>query len=517
MVSSALPHFDVLYVISDLHLGGPPGKQIFNQGKLLAALIDHVRQSDPDRTVGLVLAGDIVDFLADQEPDYFKTPMKALRSLRAVMTDPTFRDVFVALRRFVQTAYRQLVLLLGNHDLELALPEVREELTEQLCAWAEFEGTDGNLEPIPAEQADAARGRLRLILDVTGLLCNVGGAEVLCIHGNEVDEWNRVDPARLVRVSAAANRKSEEAPWVPNAGSQLVIDVMNPIKARYPFVDLLKPEDEIVIPVLAAMARMASTQPKDETGKRIEGIKWGSVPSIVVRQGLGVIGRWFWLGEESPTEAGELFVTAPQLPSDELMAQVERDLLAGLSPLDLVSADEEQTLGLFSSVVHIGDFLRRARKLPPERALREGLQRWLHRDATFDLASHDQTYQRIDKLVSQKIDVVIAGHTHLARAIDRPGGGIYYNSGTWIRLIQLTLEQLQSDGNFQQICKALQHGTMEALDACPGLIMSMPTVVCIREDEGAVTSALYKCQSSGGVLTVTPMPGTVRQIQRGTL
>ena len=41
--------------------------------------------------------------------------------------------------------------------------------------------------------------------------------------------------------------------WIPNAGTELVIDVMNGIKRDYPFVDLLKPEVEAVVPVLLAI------------------------------------------------------------------------------------------------------------------------------------------------------------------------------------------------------------------------------------------------------------------------
>ena len=42
-------------------------------------------------------------------------------------------------------------------------------------------------------------------------------------------------------------------PWTPNAGSQLVVEVMNAVKRDYPFVDLLKPETEAVLPILAAL------------------------------------------------------------------------------------------------------------------------------------------------------------------------------------------------------------------------------------------------------------------------
>ena len=41
--------------------------------------------------------------------------------------------------------------------------------------------------------------------------------------------------------------------WVPNAGTKLVIDVMNAVKATHPFIDLLKPESTAAVPLLLAL------------------------------------------------------------------------------------------------------------------------------------------------------------------------------------------------------------------------------------------------------------------------
>jgi hypothetical protein len=62
---TCIPQFDELYSISDLHLGGEPGFQIFGSGKELAWLIRHLGAERPERTrVALVINGDFVDFLA---------------------------------------------------------------------------------------------------------------------------------------------------------------------------------------------------------------------------------------------------------------------------------------------------------------------------------------------------------------------------------------------------------------------------------------------------------------------
>ena len=91
-----LPQFDALYVISDLHLGGKEGFQIFRQPARLAGFISwlaggaapdtrgdapsilgdetpsDVQRERPslDQNVALVLNGDVVDFLAEDNPEY---------------------------------------------------------------------------------------------------------------------------------------------------------------------------------------------------------------------------------------------------------------------------------------------------------------------------------------------------------------------------------------------------------------------------------------------------------------
>jgi UDP-2,3-diacylglucosamine pyrophosphatase LpxH len=231
---SSLPQFDEMHVISGLHLGGAPGFQIFNSSKELVALIDYIRDR-PAARVALVINGDSVDFLAEPGATYFD-PNGANDKLDRIASNPSFQPVFQALRLFVARSNRQLIVTLGNHDIELALPWVRSHFVDILS------GND-----------DASKGRITLSFDGAGYSCSVGNSSVLCIHGNEVDTWNVTDYERLRRAGrdCVQGRATEE--WIPNAGTKLVIDVMNGIKRGYPFVDLLKPEVEAVVPVLLAM------------------------------------------------------------------------------------------------------------------------------------------------------------------------------------------------------------------------------------------------------------------------
>src|SRR6185369_3346565 len=88
-------------------------------------------------------------------------PVGAVRKLQRVFEDPSFSPVWDALRRFAATARRTLVLALGNHDVELALPDVEAALLARIA------------------EDDAARGRVRFAMDGTGYACLVGGRRVL--------------------------------------------------------------------------------------------------------------------------------------------------------------------------------------------------------------------------------------------------------------------------------------------------------------------------------------------------
>ena len=56
------PKFYELYVISDLHLGGTKGFQIFKAGVDLEKFIDYLRELTPGKEIALLINGDLVDF-----------------------------------------------------------------------------------------------------------------------------------------------------------------------------------------------------------------------------------------------------------------------------------------------------------------------------------------------------------------------------------------------------------------------------------------------------------------------
>jgi Calcineurin-like phosphoesterase len=103
---------DTLVVfLSDCHIGGDPGRDIFESPDELASLLDEL--DEHPGPVELVLAGDFFDFLRIAEVPDGKD--------RASVTTarPEYRGLFDRLRRFAAGASRTVVYLPGNHDAEM--------------------------------------------------------------------------------------------------------------------------------------------------------------------------------------------------------------------------------------------------------------------------------------------------------------------------------------------------------------------------------------------------------------
>ena len=233
--------FDELYVISDLHMGGrrdaDQNFQIFNQGGRLGKFIEHVATQRPDGELALVLNGDVFDSLAEDDivGGIALSAESALRMMDHLYTDESFAPVWDALASFVEKPRRHLVFVIGNHDIEIALPVVEHSIRDRLSGGV-------------AERA----ARIAFSVHGAGFVCEVGGARVFCTHGNEVDKWNWVDYSALGQLANAINagRSVDPSRWKANAGTQLVIKVMNTVKRQFPFIDLLKPEAAAVGAVL---------------------------------------------------------------------------------------------------------------------------------------------------------------------------------------------------------------------------------------------------------------------------
>jgi UDP-2,3-diacylglucosamine pyrophosphatase LpxH len=506
--------FDELHVISDLHLGGSSGRQIFDQGPVVAAMIRQLVALPRERKVGLVVNGDFVDFLAEPAATWFD-PEGAVSRLERIAADPAFSSVFDALREFLQTPGRRLVLTLGNHDLELALPWVRERLMDLLSGVNE-----------------AAQSRITLAFDGAGFRCRVGSASVLCVHGNEVDEWNVTDHEQIRRIGRDIVQGRSPEAWKPNAGTRMVIEVMNEIKRDHPFVDLLKPEFQAAVPALLVIKPAIAGKIAD-IGKVALRLKWDSVkirfgflsaensnhaelsvsPPLVRLLSSHPMGGAPRTREPSQEEvlrqllSGGISATtsgaASPLSGADLLARAEQQMAGKRLPLELISTPEaEARLSVTDAV------WKRMMGRDDAEVLRAALES-VQNDRSFELDAEDETFRRLDALTGPTLRYVISGHTHLRRALPRSrGGGFYYNTGTWARLMQLTREHLENAADFTQVFAALKVPTLAALDQTP-FVARHPTAACLEADgESARGSLREYALGPDGSLNVSTLPGS---------
>lgn len=483
------PIFDELYVVSDLHLGAPAGHQIFGQGARLAATIERLAQAASGTSRALVINGDFVDFLAEEPSEYFDAA-GAVRKLARIIADAGFSPVFQALRRLLKSPGGHVVIVLGNHDVELALPHVQHWLGHWL-----------------SEGADDRLGRLHFATDGAGYQCQVGNKRVLCIHGNEFDDWNVIDHRALLQFIRAWNRGQTLPTWTPNGGTRLVIDVMTSAKRKHALVDLLKPETKAAVPLVLAF----SPELLAKAGAAVRAVSVRTFDGL--RMSAGFLGSETPSEGRRPSEAEALMATlsaaepppralsgraVPGVPSEFREAQQRIELkqppLLGYDPNAPV-----EMLGLRE--------WWNERSLP---TLRAALQRWLANDKTFDVATKDETFNAVDEAVGSGVEYVFAGHTHLRRALPRRWPGCaYFNTGTWIRLMRLDKSLLENEEAFATVVDALRGKNIAELDQARlngvAVVQHISTVGSVQAQDGQVFARLNDAQDDG---TLVPVAGT---------
>lgn len=205
-------------VVSDLHLGNGGDYDTFAGADALPELLDKLGR-EPIR---VVLNGDTTDFLMNEDPLELDSA-RAVQQAEAIFAAPATAKVLQALGR-VAAAGGEVVVRLGNHDIELALDPVQELFRKSLG------------------QSPAVAARVRFERGDQPAILTVGGARILITHGEQNDPWNKVDYAHLPGPGGPKEARPEEFTYAP--GSRLVKTLMNPLKKRYAmrFADLLKPD-----------------------------------------------------------------------------------------------------------------------------------------------------------------------------------------------------------------------------------------------------------------------------------
>lgn len=487
-----------VYVISDLHLGGrepdeldASGFRMMRHQAHLAAFVRALAARPP--RVELVINGDFVDFLAEQLPDetgwtaFRAEPGEALRVFEQVLARPSDRPVFDALAELLAAGH-DLTVMLGNHDLELALPEVG----------ARFERAIGAL---------GARGNLRWVRHNEAYL--VGDA--LVEHGNRYDAANVVDHDRLRGLCSLRSRwqfaQESRAEFHPPPGSVFVAELMNPLKRQLPFIDLLKPESEPLFALVLALRpdardrileliRFAQRKSKitfEDAATPSERAHVSAVVRDVVTAAQGdSLGLMLDALGVHGDERAEFFasLTAPD-------ADLERAAIS-----DRVGGGRGATEALTALAVGGGWIPRTMRMALVRRALRA-----LGGDHTFDrgvepngpiLAAAEAltTPRTAAELGTMPANVgrlgwVVFGHTHHAKSVTLSTGATYLNTGTWARLMRFPNALLDDDDQaraaLDAFARRLDDGDLD------GLVEFTPTYVRIDVDATGdrATAALY--------------------------
>ncbi|MEZ4448142.1 MAG: metallophosphoesterase [Nannocystaceae bacterium] len=431
-----------LFVISDLHLGGRPksptslGFQICNAYKDLTEFVEWVRLQPPDGSDReLVINGDMIDFLAEDDyehgavtSEWTRDDTTAVQKFDQVVrhtrgdSDYGFFDALAALLR----DGHRVTIILGNHDVELSLPRVRARLEEIL----------------------GDSGLLRLIYD--GEAYTFG--PVMIEHGNRYDAWNILNFDRLREERSVRSRRlplDERADryFRPPAGTLLVTRFMNPLKQRYRFIDLLKPETGAVLPLLLTL------EPSLDLGLRAL-LKAAPIIRGVARAHFDADG-----GIRDPGELGGAGTSGEMTLDDVLLEVLGTESHLFMSSDGTERAGELGSVGdLMKSIERFAERLRAlgseishlaSIKLAPNddvrrRRLRAALAATAARDRSFDPTVEAKEYRDAALMACRHggFEVVVFGHTHLPKQIELVDDqgvryGCYLNTGTWADVIRL--------------------------------------------------------------------------------
>ncbi|WP_224360418.1 metallophosphoesterase [Hyalangium versicolor] len=377
-------------ILSDLHLGNGPEYEIFAGARELPEFLDT--QSEPTR---VVLNGDAVDFLMNDDPLVLDTQL-AVEQAQALACWPSTADVFAALGRILARG-GEVIIRLGNHDIELALAEVQTVFREAL------------------RQPPEIAARLAFMRGDSPLLLDVGGARLLMAHGDHTDNWNKVEYAHLPGPGAPTGAAAKDYQYA--AGSVLVKTLLNPLKARYSmkFANLLAPDFQGA--VLAALA-----------------VNPSAVKLLFQSTSLDILWQLFRKSRMplnfDPGEPGPVDLGLASTLDGAGLSNVEREELeAALSDTAMSFDGDEGALSqarLKVARTVLGAYARVQRLIVGQSGERH-----------FSLEPTNEETQEAQRLAEKfGAGAVISGHTHAARwKVD--SSGVYANSGTWIWLMRL--------------------------------------------------------------------------------
>lgn len=363
-------------ILSDLHLGD--GKQLedFKQSTSFSRLIETnmYTSSIAGRRLEIVLNGDIIDFL-QISPLGDHTRTGAMSKLQ-VCIDHHY-EFFQTLMRLIQQGH-YVTFVRGNHDFDLILPDVFMLLHQRLSATA-----------TPSEQ-------IRLVPEL-----RTSGIHIE--HGHQYDPPNWID----YRYPAQVDGNQEAQLHLPR-GSQFVIDFVNKVEERYPFID------------------------------KIKGIQSALLLGLVIdfKRTIGIIPVVLGLSASYDALHVALEYARPKKSTGKSVAKGNNDELEWNYLVDCLRNVREEILQL--SLVADADSLQdfATGKALPSAALPLKLKIYQYALKLLQpnrIEQADMLEEGANQVsLLSGAEYVIMGHTHAAKHYKLASGATYINTGTWV-------------------------------------------------------------------------------------
>jgi UDP-2,3-diacylglucosamine pyrophosphatase LpxH len=482
-----------VFVFSDWHLGGDPddlaqgrvGAQICRSADQITGFIDWVGTESATfpGTTEIVINGDMVDFLAPDsvEPatEWIADQTTAIRRLDRIVQGSrgtTGRGPFEALHDFLGRPSTELTISLGNHDVELALPLVRQRLAQLLGNNPRFR--------ICCDGEAIVRGRL------------------LIEHGNRYDDWNalnynglREECSHLSRGFEVGESDRESRFFTPPAGTLMVIYGINTVLDEVPFINLLKPETEAALPLLIAI--------EPNLGRVLNNVL-SLAPVIPRRYGARL--------QEAAVPANRDNLSAAPVGTIDSLEKALRPLLGqeadlflapavhplaspggAMKPLAWIKARTAQIAAAIRGRLDFVGWLKDSHEEARWRLLESAFKRVQdHHSAELNKEASNYLDAATAILKTGKFDVVVFGHTHLQKIVQVPrnaAAGCYINTGTWADIMKLPPAVAKGGSDARQALIAF-FTDIAAKNITPYLFRSLSYAEVELENERIVAHAL---------------------------